>query len=191
LEEPSVTSAQLVDGAQSRSLDECGAEQQDAAMPEFTMRTDETSCSLDIEVIVPAAVETAFALWADPRVLERWWGPPGHPCVVEEFDLRPGGRVRYVMTGPDGTRYPGWWEVLEVDAPHRLHLRDGFGDSPDAASPEMPVATTDVTFVERESDTVMRIHSRYASPEQLRFALDLGMEEGFGAALGQIDDLLR
>lgn len=155
------------------------------------MRTDVATSSLDIYVVIPASIDRAYALWADPRLLERWWGPPGHPCVVGEFDLRVGGRVTYVMTSPDGTRYPGWWEVLEVDAPRRLRLRDGFGDSPETASPEMPVSTTDVTFVECGSDTVMRIHSRYATPEQLQFALDLGMEEGFGAALGQIDELLH
>lgn len=27
-----------------------------------------------------APVERVWQLWADPRQLERWWGPPSMPC---------------------------------------------------------------------------------------------------------------
>ena len=37
---------------------------------------------------------------ADPRQLERWWGPPTHPATVEKHGLSAGGEVTYVMTGP-------------------------------------------------------------------------------------------
>ena len=32
------------------------------------------------------------------------------------------------MTGPDGDKHHGWWEVVAVDPPHRLELEDGFAD---------------------------------------------------------------
>lgn len=154
------------------------------------METDVASFSLSIDVAIPASVSRTFALWADRQQLQQWWGPPDYPCQVEAFDFRPGGDVRYVMTGPDGTRYCGWWEIIEVDAPHRIRLRDGFGESPEVTEPNMPVALTEVSFTEEGVHTLMRIHSRYSSAEELQSALDLGMEEGFGSALGQIDDLL-
>ncbi len=31
-----------------------------------------------------AAMERVWQLWADPRQLERWWGPPSHPATVKE-----------------------------------------------------------------------------------------------------------
>ena len=40
----------------------------------------------------------------------------------------PGGRVSYFMTGPDGDKSAGWWQVLAVDPPNRLELKDGFAD---------------------------------------------------------------
>ena len=61
-----------------------------------------------------ATPERAWRLWADPRRLERWWGPPDHPATVTEHDLRAGGRVAYVVTGAGGDTFPGWWHVLEV-----------------------------------------------------------------------------
>ena len=41
-----------------------------------------------------ATVERSWQLWADPRQLERWWGPPTYPATVVEHDLVPGGRSR-------------------------------------------------------------------------------------------------
>ncbi len=37
------------------------------------------------------SAERAWQLWADPRQLERWWGPPTYPATVVDHDLRPGG----------------------------------------------------------------------------------------------------
>src|SRR5436853_623354 len=75
-----------------------------------------------------AAVERAWQLWADPRQLERWWGPPTYPATVVDHDLSPGGRVTYFMTGPEGDKAGGWWEVAAVDPPRRLEFTDGFAD---------------------------------------------------------------
>ena len=47
-------------------------------------------------------IARVWALWADPRKLERWWGPPTFPATVLEHDLRPGGKVSYYMTSPEG-----------------------------------------------------------------------------------------
>ena len=65
-------------------------------------------------------VERAWQLWADPRQLERWWGPPMFPATVEQHDLTPGGTVAYYMTSPEGEKYRGWWQVLEVQPPRHL-----------------------------------------------------------------------
>ena len=39
-----------------------------------------------------APIERVWQLWADPRQLERWWGPPSHPATVER--ARPRRRRR-------------------------------------------------------------------------------------------------
>jgi uncharacterized protein YndB with AHSA1/START domain len=171
-------------------LDRQGSLGHHGAMPEYSWTTDMAEATMSIDVVIPADVDRAFDLWADPRTLERWWGPPDFPCTVERFDMARGGRVTYSMTGPDGQRYPGWWEVIDVDRPSRLQIRDGFGDSPEIAPPEMPIATTVVTFTQRGTETLMKIHSTYESPAALQQALDMNMAEGFGLALAQIDDVL-
>ena len=59
----------------------------------------------------------ATSLWADPRQLERWWGPPTYPATFTTHDLAPGGRVEFHMIGPEGDQPHGYWEVPEADAP--------------------------------------------------------------------------
>ena len=44
-----------------------------------------------------ASITTVWQLWADPRLLERWWGPPGYPATFEHHDLTPGGTITYYM----------------------------------------------------------------------------------------------
>jgi uncharacterized protein YndB with AHSA1/START domain len=160
-------------------------------VPEFTIKRDLSAASLTVEVLLPTSIDQAFQLWSDPRLLEQWWGPPGYPCTVDDFNLTPGGTVSYAMTGPDGERYPGWWQVIDVEPPFRIHLRDGFGESPTESASQMPVSDTVVTFRAEGDNTNMQMHSSYDSQSALQQVLDLGMEEGLSSALMQIDDLLR
>jgi uncharacterized protein YndB with AHSA1/START domain len=161
----------------------------DMAPPTFEV--DNSNHALSISVDLATDMDTAWGLWSDPRILEKWWGPPEHPCVISIFEFRPGGEVRYVMTGPDGTRYSGWWQVLEVSAPTNLRIRDGFGESPEDPAPEMPVATSLISFSPNFDSVRMTITSYYDSTEDLQRALDLNMEEGFMSALSQIEFLER
>jgi len=138
-----------------------------------------------------APVARVWQMWENPRLLERWWGPPTHPATMVEHDLAAGGRVRYFMTGPDGERYHGWWRVLAVDPPRRLEFEDGFADDAGTPNPDLPVTTTRVILDELpDGVTRMAIESRYASREAMEQVIAMGVEEGLTLAVGQIDALL-
>ena len=40
------------------------------------------------------------------------------------------------MTGPDGEKARGWWQITAIDAPTRLEFDDGFAD--DSGEPVTP-----------------------------------------------------
>lgn len=146
--------------------------------------------SMTIVVEYPADVASVWALWADPRLLERWWGPPTHPATVTDHELHPGGTVRYHMTGPDGERYHGGWRVRAVDPPTRLEFEDYFADADGVEQAALPVSTTAVTIDDAGGGTRMTIATRYPSTEAMTQVLEMGMEEGIRLALGQTDALL-
>ena len=152
---------------------------------------DPEALTMVVTTELDAPVERAWQLWADPRQLERWWGPPTYPATVEQHELRPGGRVTYFMTGPEGDVSRGWWEVLAVEPPRRLELRDGFADEEGRPNESMPITTTVVTLTERDAGgTLMAIETRFGSVEDMERLVSMGMDEGIAAALGQIDGIL-
>jgi len=50
---------------------------------------DLDSITLTLVADVDAPPERAWRLWADPRQLECWRGPPTHPATFEQHDLTP------------------------------------------------------------------------------------------------------
>src|SRR5438105_459385 len=96
--------------------------------------------TMTIEAEFDASPERVWQLWADPSQLERWWGPPNYPATVKEHNLAPGGRVEYGMIGPQGDRHRGYWEILEVEAPRRLVLRDGLNQASADGTPYTDMA---------------------------------------------------
>ena len=69
-----------------------------------SVHKDPEALTMTITAEFDAPVEQVWQMWADPRQLERWWGPPTYPATVVDHDLTPGGRVTYFMTGPEGDK---------------------------------------------------------------------------------------
>jgi uncharacterized protein YndB with AHSA1/START domain len=139
-----------------------------------------------------APVARVWELWSNPRLLERWWGPPTYPATFVDHDLRPGGNVTYFMTGPEGDKSRGWWRVTAVEQPHRLEFEDGFADDTGAPNPDMPTMTIRVTLTEHDGGaTRMRVETTFPSAAVMEQMITMGMDEGMTLALGQIDDILR
>src|SRR5437588_10188229 len=97
------------------------------------VQKDFDSLSLLLIAEFDAPIGRVWQLWADPRQLERWWGPPTHPATVEKHELATGGAVAYYMTGPEGESLaaggacrpstpPGGWSS-PTDSPTRTAPR--------------------------------------------------------------------
>ena len=155
------------------------------------VRKDARALTMTIDAEFDASPERVWQLWADPRQLERWWGPPTYPATFTKHDLAPGSRVEYHMTGPEGDQSRGFWDVLEADAPNRLVFRDGFANDDGTPNDALPRSEGRVT-IEPIGDgrTRMSIESIFPSREAMEQVLAMGMEEGLTQAVGQIDAIL-
>jgi uncharacterized protein YndB with AHSA1/START domain len=137
-----------------------------------------------------APIERVWQLWADPRQLERWWGPPTYPATFLDHNLVPGGTATYFMTGPEGDKHHGWWRVLAVDAPHSFEVEDGFADDTGAPNPDLPVTTMRVVLAEEDGVTRVVITSTFPSIEAMEQLISMGVDEGLREAMGQMDAIL-
>ena len=144
---------------------------------------DPTTCTMRITAEYDAPVERVWQLWSDPRLLERWWGPPTYPATVDEHHLTPGGRVAYHMTGPEADRAGGWWRVLVVEPPHHLEIEDGFADADGAPNPKMPTMHMRVDITAVDAGTRMSIRTTFPSPEAMEQLVSMGMADGTAQAL--------
>jgi uncharacterized protein YndB with AHSA1/START domain len=162
-------------------------------MPVTKVTHDPQALTLTIEAEFAAPVERVWQVYADPRQLEKIWGPPTYPATVVEHDFRPGGRVHYYMTGPDGDKHAGWWQITAIDEPNSFTFDDGFADLDFNPAPDMAVSHNVYGFTSSEAGTGATSITKatyiatYESAEALQQVLDMGVVEGASQAINQID----
>ena len=152
---------------------------------------DPAAMTMSITSELAAPIERVWQLWENPRLLERWWGPPAYPATFVDHDLSVGYLVSYFMTGPGGDQPHGWWRLLEVEAPRSLRFESGFADEEGVPSTVMPFMINRVTMSEKSKGvTEMVIETTFSSLADMEKILSMGMEEGMKGALSQVDALL-
>ena len=154
-----------------------------------SVEKDPEGLTMTVTANLDATVERAWQLWADPRQFERWWGPPGYPATVVDYDLRAGGRITFFM-GTEAERHDSTWEVIAADPPRHLELRDA--DVDDLGHPNDGNAMTAmvITIDERDGGAVMAIRTHFDSLAGMEQVLAMGIEEGMRMVLSQIDAVL-
>ena len=156
-----------------------------------SVRKDPQRLTLTVEAEFDASVERIWQLWADPRKLERWWGPPTYPATFTKHDLAPGSRVEFHMTGPAGDQPLGYWDILEVEPPRRILFRESCGNADGTPNTDMPINTTRVGIEDvAPGRTRMSIEIVFPSTEAMEQVLAMGTEEGLSQAVSQIDAIL-
>ena len=157
---------------------------------QLTVDKDLENSRLTVTATFDHPVAKVWDLFADPRKLERWWGPPGAPATVTEHALKPGGVVVYFMTIDGGQRHFGRWDVEEVLEPERFVVRDVFADEHGEPVADLPSSTMTFTFDEQDGRTTMRCVGQYPSSEALAQVVAMGIEEGLKGAMSQIEPIL-
>ncbi|MPV50268.1 SRPBCC domain-containing protein [Pseudactinotalea sp. HY160] len=159
-------------------------------MPVIDIVKDIEGRRLVITAEFKAPLDRVWALYADPRRLEKVWGPPEFPATFIEHDLVPGGRSSYYMTGPDGQRFAGWWAITDVDEPNGFTFDDGFAHEDLTPNPELPVSHNVYSFTTVAGGTRAVYETSYDTVADLQVVLEMGVEEGARTAIDQIDGLL-
>ena len=155
------------------------------------VRKDPQALTMTLEAEFDASADRVWQLWADPRLLERWWGPPGFPATFEHHDLTPGGTITYSMSGADGgDRFDGTWNVVEVDAPTRLVVEDAIVEDDGTPSDGNSMTRMEIDIEAAGDTTRMILTTHFDSLEGMEQAIAMGVVEGMRAWMSQIDALL-
>jgi uncharacterized protein YndB with AHSA1/START domain len=135
-----------------------------------TRVTTPNELEIRVERVFDAPREHVFRIWTDPSLIPEWWG---EGTVVEEMDVRPGGRWRFRTThgAVEG-------EFREVVAPERLvqtfqnHLQT-------------------LEFEDVDGRTKLTQTMRFETAVERDTAMQYGVEKGAEAGFERIDDVLR
>lgn len=159
-------------------------------MPLTSVSNDPATLTMTVVADFRVSLQRLWDAYADPRQLERFWGPPTYPARFTRHDMYPGGRSEYTMTGPEGEVYRGYWEYLAVDPLCSFEVRDGFADADGSANPLMPSMRMVFTFCATDAGSQVRTTTHFDSADDLEALLNMGMDEGLRAAMGQMDAVL-
>lgn len=159
-------------------------------MPITSVDKDLDALTMTVIADFTASRQRLWEAYADPRQIEKFWGPVEWPATFTRHDVYPGGRSHYVMTGPDGETSAGFWEFLAVDPGHSFEVRDGFADSDGNENAEMPSMRMTFQFEDTEAGSRLVTTTHFGSLDQLEQLIGMGMEEGMTSAMSQIDQVL-
>jgi len=135
-----------------------------------TTVTKPSELEIRVERIFDAPRDHVFSVWTNPELIPQWWGDG---TVVEEMDVRAGGRYRFrtAYGAVEG-------EFREVDAPARLvqtfqnHLQT-------------------LEFEDLGGQTKLTQTMSFETTEERDTTMNYGVEQGAKAGFERIDAVLR
>lgn len=159
-------------------------------MPVSSIVKDPENLTMTIVADFPVPVRRLWDAYADPRQLEKFWGPPDYPTTFTRHGLYPGGRSEYYMTGPDGSRSFFVWDFLAVENGRSFEVQDGWADENGTPTAEMPSMRMVFEFSQTPEGSRLTTTTTFPTLEAMEQVVEMGIEEGTKAAMAQIDDVL-
>ncbi len=156
-------------------------------MPIESISSDPSTLTLTAVAKYPVPLERLWEAWSNPKMVERFWGPPSWPATFVKHRMKVGERSQYFMTGPKGETSHGYFRILEVEEKRRFVVLDGFAHPDGSANEDFPETKMEVSFEETPDGSRFTAVSTFASVEAMEQLLSMGMLEGMTEAMGQID----
>lgn len=159
-------------------------------MPITSVTSNPETLTLTVIGDYPVPLKRLWDAWADPRQLERFWGPETWPATFTRHDMATGGRSYYHMTGPDGSSERCLWRFLAVEPGRSFEVENGFAREdgrPDETKPSMRMV---FTFEQTAGGSRFTGETYFHSLESMEQLVEMGLVEGMQSALGQMDDVV-
>lgn len=128
--------------------------------------------------------ERVWRATTHPDLVARWLGPARNTMRIDNWEVRPGGRYRYVHITPDGGEQ-GFHGVYHQVIPNELCIQTfEWEGAPNE------VAIESVRYDDLGGRTRMTTRSVFPSAEALELGMQNGMEGGMRESMDRLDALL-
>ena len=143
---------------------------------------------LVLERVIDVPPDLVWLAWTSPEHVKRWFTPAPWQTVECEIDLRPGGRFRTLMRGPEGQQVDNIGCYLEIVPTQKLVWTGALapGYRPRSAA-DLPFVMTAVLTFEQVPQgtryTALVLHGDEASCQKHD---QMGFRHGWSKALDQL-----
>jgi uncharacterized protein YndB with AHSA1/START domain len=128
--------------------------------------------------------ELVFKTTMDPNLIPRWWGPRYLTTTVDEMDVQPGGKWRYIQRDPEGNVHAFHGVYHDIAAPERVVSTFEYEGVPGH------VLLQTMTLDEVDGKTNLTMQSVFQSVADRDGMVEAGMEVGARDMVDRIEELL-
>ncbi len=161
------------------------------------MSTKQTTISKDAankKLIVvrefDAPLEQVWKAWTDKDILDKWWAPKPWQAKTKSMDFREGGTWFYSMVGPDGKENHCRVDFKTIVENESYSGDDAFCDENGNITHDLPGMRWLSKFSSAGVGTKVEVEITFATEADMQKIIEMGFEEGFTAAHGNLDELL-
>jgi uncharacterized protein YndB with AHSA1/START domain len=150
---------------------------------------DKENKKIVVEREFAAPLDTVWAAWTQPELLDQWWAPKPWKTKTKSMDFREGGMWLYSMVGPEGERHWCKAEYKTIRKQEKFSALDAFCDEEGNTNTDFPRAFWTNSFSSKADSTVVNIEIAYDDLSDLEKYIEMGFKEGFTMALENLDEL--
>ena len=136
-----------------------------------------------------ADIDTVWDMWTKPELLDLWWAPKPWRSETRSMEFKNGGRRFYAMVGPNNEHHWCIGDFNNINPKKTFDVKDAFTDENQVINKEMPSTEWRMNFG-KDGDGVRVTVTLLGPGTQLKRLIEMGFEEGFTMALGNLDEEL-
>ncbi len=163
----------------------------------FMISTSEVKIDKDLKnkkittkVHFNASPEEVWKAWTEREILDKWWAPKPWRAETRKMEFKEGGSWQYAMIGPENKKQYAKMSYTEIDAPNSFEANDSFTNEKGVDDKSFPQTTWRCEFKPSGTGTDVKIVMTPKTEGALEKNLEMGFEQGFKMALGNLEDIL-
>jgi uncharacterized protein YndB with AHSA1/START domain len=134
--------------------------------------------------VFDAPREVVFKALTDPSLIPNWYGPRIYEAIVDEMDVRPGGRWRFINRNAEGVEFGFHGVYHDVVAPERIVQTNEFEGMPGHVGLETG------TLTEKDGKTSFESIALFPSVEDRDMNVANGMEWGARETYQRLEEVI-
>jgi len=152
---------------------------------------DKENKAVNVKREFAAPLSDVWSAWTEPEILDLWWAPAPFKSRTKSMEFKEGGKRLYAMVGPDGTERWSFFDYTSISPKTNFKHSATFCDADGNPNSEFGSSYWDITFSEQGELTVVDIHIKRDSFEELQKIIEMGFKQGFTSAMDSLDKIFE